>query len=190
MNREEYLNELQKYLKKLPHEDYLDAMDYFTEYFDEAGDENEQAIIHELGSPKKAANDVLNQLLQKQAPNWSSKQTLGLISLAILAAPIGIPLAMTLFMLVLTAILLFFSLLLTIVSLMIAGILVSGKLVLRGIVALPFSLSGGLLLIGLGVLLFGFGCICILVLPKIWQTGKKTILKFLALFTSRKKVLA
>ena len=190
MNREENLNELQKYLKKLPHEDYLDAMDYFTEYFDEAGDENEQAIIRELGSPKQAANDVLNQLLQKQASNWTSKQTLGLISLAILAAPIGIPLALTLFMLVLTAILLFFSLLLTIVSLMIAGILVSGKLVLRGIVALPFSLSGGLLLIGLGVLLFGFGCICTLVLPKIWQTGKKTILKFLALFTSRKKVLA
>ncbi|WP_420705758.1 HAAS signaling domain-containing protein [Streptococcus sp. HF-1907] len=37
MKRTEYLEQLDKYLKRLPHEDYVEAMDYFTEYFDEAG---------------------------------------------------------------------------------------------------------------------------------------------------------
>ena len=37
MTRTEYLAELEKYLKKLPRKDYQEAMDYFTEYFDEVG---------------------------------------------------------------------------------------------------------------------------------------------------------
>ena len=35
MSREEYLNQLHKYLRKLPRQDYEDAMEYFTEYFQE-----------------------------------------------------------------------------------------------------------------------------------------------------------
>ena len=30
MNREEYLNQLKKYLRRLPSDDYQNAMDYFT----------------------------------------------------------------------------------------------------------------------------------------------------------------
>ena len=37
MKRTEYLAQLDKYLKKLPKNDYQEAMDYFVEYFDEAG---------------------------------------------------------------------------------------------------------------------------------------------------------
>ena len=55
MTREEYLRQLQHYLKRLPKEDYDSAMEYFTEYFEEAGPEGEQAVIAELGTPKQAA---------------------------------------------------------------------------------------------------------------------------------------
>ena len=44
MTREEYLRQLQHYLKRLPKEDYDSAMEYFTEYFEEAGPEGEQEI--------------------------------------------------------------------------------------------------------------------------------------------------
>ena len=37
MTRTEYLAQLDNYLKKLPVKDYQEAMDYFTEYFDEVG---------------------------------------------------------------------------------------------------------------------------------------------------------
>ena len=41
LTKEEYLAQLKKYLKRLPKEDYNNAMDYFTEYFEDAGpDEN------------------------------------------------------------------------------------------------------------------------------------------------------
>ena len=34
LTKEEYLAQLKKYLKRLPKEDYNNAMDYFTEYFE------------------------------------------------------------------------------------------------------------------------------------------------------------
>ena len=39
LTKEEYLAQLKKYLKRLPKEDYNNAMDYFTEYFEDAGSE-------------------------------------------------------------------------------------------------------------------------------------------------------
>ena len=35
MTKAEYLKQLEKHLKKLPPEDYENAMEYFREYFDE-----------------------------------------------------------------------------------------------------------------------------------------------------------
>lgn len=59
MNRSEYLKELDKYLKKLPQSDYQNAMEYFTEYFDEAGEER---AMEELGTPREAAEDIFGNL--------------------------------------------------------------------------------------------------------------------------------
>ena len=41
MTRTEYLTQLELYLKKLPQADQIEAMDYFRELFDDAGDEGE-----------------------------------------------------------------------------------------------------------------------------------------------------
>ena len=45
MTRKEYMEQLKKYLKRLPKEDYDNAIEYFSEYFDEAGPENEQSRL-------------------------------------------------------------------------------------------------------------------------------------------------
>lgn len=66
MTRTEYLSKLDNYLHRLPQEDYQEAMDYFTEYFDEAGPENEARVIQELGSPQEAAQAILNALWDKK----------------------------------------------------------------------------------------------------------------------------
>ena len=55
MTSGEYLKQLEKYLRKLPQSDYEDAMEYFTEYFADAGPENEQAVIKETGSRRADA---------------------------------------------------------------------------------------------------------------------------------------
>lgn len=65
MTRNEYMEQLKKYLKRLPKEDYDNAIEYFSEYFDEAGPENEQQVMKELGEPKEAARELLLNLLQE-----------------------------------------------------------------------------------------------------------------------------
>ena len=55
MTRQEYMEELKKYLKRLPQEDFDNAIEYFSEYFEEAGPEKEQQVMRELGEPKEAA---------------------------------------------------------------------------------------------------------------------------------------
>ena len=47
MTRTDYLAALEKSLKTLPEADYKEAMDYFTEYFEDAGSENEALVIKE-----------------------------------------------------------------------------------------------------------------------------------------------
>lgn len=37
MTRTEYMAQLEKYLKKLPHKEFQEAITFFNEYFDEAG---------------------------------------------------------------------------------------------------------------------------------------------------------
>ncbi len=51
MNRNEYMQRLKDRLRRLPKEDYNKALSYFTEYFEEAGQENESQAIEDLGSP-------------------------------------------------------------------------------------------------------------------------------------------
>ena len=65
MTRKEYMEQLRKYLKRLPKEDYDNAIEYFAEYFDEAGPENEQQVMEELGEPREAARELLLNLLQE-----------------------------------------------------------------------------------------------------------------------------
>lgn len=102
MNREEYLKELKRYLKRLPADDYQNAMDYFTEYFDEAGPAGEQEVMAELGSPKEAAAELLSGLLDKKldAENTTRKHSpfslLSTIVLTLCAAPVAAPMALAL----------------------------------------------------------------------------------------------
>lgn len=162
MTKTEYLNKLQKYLKRLPVSDYEDTMDYFREYFDEIDDDEIDQAIEELGTPKKAASELLNQLLdmqltepERQKKPSSVGRNILLAVLALCAAPIGIPLLLTALLMVLVGILLVITLLLCGFICCLAAILVSAKLFLRGVLALAVSIPGSMLLIGVG--LFGIG---------------------------------
>lgn len=93
MTRTEYLAKLDRYLHRLPEKDYQEAMDYFTEYFDEAGPENEAQVMTELGTPKEAAQDLLEQLWDKQEdrePSRSKFRGLRLALLTLIVAPLSL----------------------------------------------------------------------------------------------------
>ena len=66
MTREEYMAKLQKYLRKLPKQDYEDAIEYFNEYFSDTDEEGQQKLMEELGTPKEAAADLMCNLLDSR----------------------------------------------------------------------------------------------------------------------------
>ena len=59
MKKYEYLLELEKRLSALPADARRDALNYYEEYFDAAGPENEDATAAELGDPAEAARKIL-----------------------------------------------------------------------------------------------------------------------------------
>lgn len=65
MTKSEYMKKLSYSLRRLPKEDFNQAIDYFEEYFAEAGEENEQQAIEDLGSPEDAAKELIMNLAEK-----------------------------------------------------------------------------------------------------------------------------
>lgn len=59
MKRYEYLSQLEALLSALPETERRDALNYYEEYFDAAGPDNEEATAAELGSPAEAARKIL-----------------------------------------------------------------------------------------------------------------------------------
>ena len=58
MNRKEYLERLEQLLLVLPKEEREEAILYYSDYFDDAGIENEADVIRELGSPEEVAAKI------------------------------------------------------------------------------------------------------------------------------------
>ena len=105
MTKNEYMKVLSHKLRRLPKDDYYKAIEYFEEYFAEAGPEHEQEAIEDLGAPQDAAKSLIVDLAAQNAkePPKTLKKGLSAIWIAILAvfaAPIAVPLAISLIILV------------------------------------------------------------------------------------------
>ena len=55
MSYEEFMKELEGLLAGVPTEEKEEALQYYSDYFADAGKENEGEVISELGSPQKVA---------------------------------------------------------------------------------------------------------------------------------------
>lgn len=55
MSRKEFMEQLARLLGGISESERQEALDYYNSYFDDAGPENEAAVIQELGSPGKVA---------------------------------------------------------------------------------------------------------------------------------------
>lgn len=168
MTKQVYLDQLRKYLKKLPAEDYADAMEYFTEYFEEADEEQAQQLMHELGTPKEAARELIQNLLDKkiteQADGTAPKKKSHIFWIAFLticAAPIGVPLLIALLLVLCALCICAAAIVLSVFCCALAFFLVGGKLIVRGLLAIPYSLSGCCLIAGSGLLTVGIGILAV-----------------------------
>lgn len=131
MNKEKFMLDLEKKLKKIPKEEKENALDYYQEYFDEAGEENEEKILKELGSPSKIASEIIANFIVKEAATRKEEDLkhsisiVWLVVLTILASPIALPIALTIIMLILSAWITIISFLITGVALFIIGAIYS-----------------------------------------------------------------
>lgn len=187
MTKVDYLAKLDKYLRKLPKEDYQEAMDYFSEYFEEAGPENEAQVIAELGTPKEAARDIISRLLDEKIIDQEKtpKSRVSMVWLAILAViitPVALPLALVLFLAVITILALGVAASAVVLSLGVAFLTSGIYMLFDSWSYLNISFSATALSFGLGLLALGLslltllaaGAVCKVVGRSIVNLARKT----------------
>lgn len=62
MTREEFMKELEYLLQDIQDDEKEDAIQYYRDYFDEAGPENEESVVREFGSPERVAAIIRSDL--------------------------------------------------------------------------------------------------------------------------------
>jgi uncharacterized membrane protein len=178
VNRKEFLRKLQLELYKLPRHEIDDAIAYYNEYFEEAGPDQEQAVIKELGTPSKIATQIKADYAVRQLESMESNRgnsagsyntgtgsnkndkspgklsaawwvVIGIVG-GIFAAPVAIPVAFAL-----AAVLI--GLFITVVALLIAGLVTAIVLIVLSIVAVIVGLTLLATSAPLAVLVIGFG---------------------------------
>ncbi|QDZ99941.1 DUF1700 domain-containing protein [Lysinibacillus fusiformis] len=179
MDRASYLKKLRGKLRRLPAQELDAALAYYEEYFDEAGENNEQQVISELGSPSHVASQILADFALKDLENTSEKSTkknmtaLWLIILAIISAPLSLPLLATAIALILSfgavIISLIFAIGAGILSIFIGGI----AALISGIFILTEHWPTALLFMGIGLIITGLS---VLLFPFVARFIKKTVL--------------
>ena len=189
MNRVEFMNRLEQLLQNLPEDEKREAMRYYNDYFDDAGEEREYEVIQELGSPEQVArnicesagypfsdygamgNVVSGQNFEQSGYQYDSagsgkekKTNTGMIIaiiVLVVTAPVTVPFIFSVFSVLISVIIGIFGCL---VGFFFAGIGLFIGAVALFVMGMP---SLGLLCLGLG---FAFWCLEMLLLPfVIWM---------------------
>lgn len=154
MTRREFMAELAARLHRLPKEDLQAALQYYEEYFDEAGSQNEQAVIRELRSPAHVASKILADYAVKEAKKARASTKSGwrafwFTILAICAAPVAIPI-------IIASVAVIVALGFAGFAVVFALIIAAGAIFIKGIGTLFFGSGSALLLFGSAFILIGF----------------------------------
>ena len=62
MNRTDFMNQLESLLQNISPAERDEALQYYNEYFNDAGEENEKDVIEALGNPAKVAENIKRDL--------------------------------------------------------------------------------------------------------------------------------
>ena len=157
MNKREFLEKLKKELFRLPAEEAEAAMEYYREYFDEAGPENEEKVAESLGSPKRVAAqikaDYAAKLLESEEKTSTKKglSAVWWIIIGICSAPLSIPLAICAIVIVIVVFAVLISCIIGIFTAIVAFIAGSIGVFGLGILAVPAAFSTALMFTGAGL---------------------------------------
>lgn len=95
MTKESFMQELARLLGDISPQERQEALNFYEEYFHDAGPEKEQEVLKELGSPMQVAAKIKEGLDVTEEPpkKHSVWKTIGLVFLLICASPLLIAFA-------------------------------------------------------------------------------------------------
>lgn len=64
MKRAEFMRQLESLLQSIPAAEREEALQYYNNYFDDAGEDSEQEVIEALGNPARVAENIKRDLLE------------------------------------------------------------------------------------------------------------------------------
>ena len=188
MGKTEYLADLKKKLNRLPSNEIDNALSYYEEYFNDAGTENEQAVIAQLGTPDNVAAKIIGEYAVGAGAknNHGRLKNIWILIFAICASPIALPLILAV---VIIALALIISLLSVFFSIGVTGIacVASGiASVIGGVYALFLHFPSGIFYIGFGLLSVSLGTALSLGVVKLSKVAFLGLQKALGKFLIRR----
>jgi uncharacterized membrane protein len=171
------MEELRHRLRRLPDEEIRNALSYYEEYFDEAGPQNELATVESLGSPAAVASKIIGEyaVVSSQPPPEepkAKKKSNALLITLLAMFPITLPLAVTLFALVIAFFAVFFSLLVAGAAVSVGGVVT----VFLGIWSFSLGFANGLFYTGFGLFMLALGLAIAVGFWKLFRLASRSIL--------------
>lgn len=161
MNRSEFLKKLEQGLARVPKEEREAVLDYYNEYFDDAGPENEAKVIEGLGSPAQIAagikaDSAVKQLQTDNKPSMKKGiSAVWLVILAILAAPIALPLAVGAAALAIGLLIALIGIIVALIACVVAFFVGGIVVIAAGIAVMATSVPTAIFSVGVGMLVLG-----------------------------------
>lgn len=164
MNRNQFLSKLAAELSSLPKEEIEAAMEFYTEFLDDVGKENEEEAIKSLGDPKKIASQIKADYAVRQMDEeteekpYSPKRGLSAVKwtlLGIFSAPIVAPLAIVSGCVAIALLIAFLAIIVSAGICVVALGICAVVLIVVGIMSISVSVPAALLLAGVGLAALG-----------------------------------
>lgn len=165
MNRVEFIDMLKKELSKLPEEEVEAAVEYYEEYFDEAGADNEKNVIKSLGNPKKVAGQIKSEYAVKLLDDENTpvvKKGLAAakwIIIGICSSPVSIPLIFVTVCIAIAAFAVFISCVIGIMACIIGAAAASIGCFIVGVLAIVVAPATACLFIGVSFMGLGISAV-------------------------------
>lgn len=186
MSRNEFISELRKKLSRLPQSEIDSTISYYDEYFNDAGPENEQLVLSEIGSPSSVASKIIGEFAVVSAEKNKRPVSVLFIILAIFASPIALPIALAVSVVAVAVVIVLFA---VYIAVGVAGLaLFANGLVsiFAGAWAMTVSVSTGLFYLGYGMISTSVGAAVAIGITRLTQATFRGFKKLLAKFLIRR----
>lgn len=171
MTKIEYINRVKQHLQILSNEERDDAIQYLEEYFEEAGEDNEQQVMDELGAPAKYAAQIKAEAAIKtnenRTRNFTQKQDSSLktglmIAGGICALPIALPLLIAVVALIFAGAVTVFALGVAAIAVAIACTIAGIPLLFSSFGMFNLSFADGMVALGASIGMIGLSILIVM----------------------------